>query len=362
MDMTELSMKVALITPVVVERPSSGFTLRLYQMQRVLDGCAHGQCTAWDLAKAAPQSVLPAFGSTAHGPPSAPKRDAPAASWLRALRDIAALLLLHISPTFAVRSIHRQRDSILEWLQASAVTHVVLAHPYATELVPDLKARGYRTFVDCQNVESDLSRQMLGLQRGFQGTLAAKVRLRTIERWEQQLFPLADEIWVPSVVDAALQQVISRGRARIRCIPNALDLARYELSVVGRNNDVVLPAFFGYEPNVEVDDTLPYLREAGVVAVPIMHGSGTRYKILEALAMGAPVVTTALGCQGLEVQDGTHLLVRQIDQFGEAILSLLKDREYAARLGRTGRDLVERRYGFSPIQSAVCATLFGARP
>src|SRR6185437_14800217 len=78
----------------------------------------------------------------------------------------------------------------------------------------------------------------------------------------------------------------------------------------------------------EVPDTRPYLQRAGVVVVPILNGSGTRYKILEALALGLPVVSTPLGAEGLDVHDGEHLLIRNIDEFSDAILSILREPDH----------------------------------
>src|SRR5262249_53202485 len=55
-----------------------------------------------------------------------------------------------------------------------------------------------------------------------------------------------------------------------------------------------------------VDDTRPYLTHATLFVCPLRSGSGTRFKLLEALACGCPVVTTTLGCEGLEPTDGRH--------------------------------------------------------
>ena len=99
-----------------------------------------------------------------------------------------------------------------------------------------------------------------------------------------------------------------------------------------------------------VPDTQPYFRAAGVVAVPILQGSGTRFKILEALALGRPVVTTPLGTEGLAVRDGEHLLIRELNDFPEAIISLLSDPSRGRELGRSGRQLVETEYSWCAVE------------
>ena len=108
------------------------------------------------------------------------------------------------------------------------------------------------------------------------------------------------------------------------------------------------------DANVEftgaVPDVRPYVARAAVVIAPLRVGSGTRLKILEALAMGKPVVTTTIGCEGLSVVDGEHLVVADDPQpFAEAVARLMTDRKLATELGRSGRALIERDYSWSVV-------------
>jgi glycosyltransferase involved in cell wall biosynthesis len=96
-----------------------------------------------------------------------------------------------------------------------------------------------------------------------------------------------------------------------------------------------------------VDDVRPYLATASVVVAPLRIGSGTRLKILEGLAMGKAVVSTSIGCEGLDVKHGEHVLIADDPgAFAESVLSLLNDPAGADALGRRGRALVERLYGW----------------
>jgi glycosyltransferase involved in cell wall biosynthesis len=84
-----------------------------------------------------------------------------------------------------------------------------------------------------------------------------------------------------------------------------------------------------------------------VVVVPLRIGSGTRLKVLEALAMAKPVVSTSVGCEGLDLSHGEHLLIADDPAtFAASVLRLLEDPAEAASLGRRGRALVESRYGW----------------
>jgi glycosyltransferase involved in cell wall biosynthesis len=96
-----------------------------------------------------------------------------------------------------------------------------------------------------------------------------------------------------------------------------------------------------------VPDIKPYLTAATVAIVPLRIGSGTRLKILEALAMRKAVVSTSLGCEGLSVASGEHLVVAdQPETFAQAVIDLLHDAEKRAKLGAAGRALVEAEYSW----------------
>jgi len=96
-----------------------------------------------------------------------------------------------------------------------------------------------------------------------------------------------------------------------------------------------------------VEDIRPYLAQASVVVVPLRIGSGTRLKVLEAMAMAKAVVSTSVGCEGLEVSGGEHLLIADDPStFAAAVIRLLDNPAEAAALGRRGRALVESRYGW----------------
>lgn len=99
-----------------------------------------------------------------------------------------------------------------------------------------------------------------------------------------------------------------------------------------------------------VPDVRPYLASAQAVVVPLRIGGGTRLKIVEALAMAKPVVTTTLGAEGLAVEPGRHLLIADDpDAFASDVIALLRDPAQRASLAHAGRALVEERYDWSAI-------------
>jgi len=94
-----------------------------------------------------------------------------------------------------------------------------------------------------------------------------------------------------------------------------------------------------------VDDIRPYIERAAVVIVPLRIGGGTRLKIVEAMAMGKPIVSTHLGAEGLEVDDGENILLAdRPEEFADQVARVLGDPALAARLGESARRCAEARY------------------
>jgi len=94
-----------------------------------------------------------------------------------------------------------------------------------------------------------------------------------------------------------------------------------------------------------VDDAVSELARARVAVAPLRAGSGTRVKILEAWAAGTPVVSTAIGAEGLAGAHGKDLLIaNEPEQFADAVSSLVASPELRRRIGSAGRGVYERGY------------------
>ena len=138
---------------------------------------------------------------------------------------------------------------------------------------------------------------------------------------------LVEEVW-PLVLEAcpsARLRIVGRAPER-----DAATLRRPTVEVLGT-----------------VPDIRPYLGRAEVVTVPIRMGGGTRFKVVEALSMGKPMVSTTLGCEGLSVCDRQHLLIADdAETFARQILELFKDGDLRRGLGIAGRALAEEKYSW----------------
>jgi glycosyltransferase involved in cell wall biosynthesis len=95
-----------------------------------------------------------------------------------------------------------------------------------------------------------------------------------------------------------------------------------------------------------VDDVRPHVRAAQAFVIPLRVGGGTRIKAFEAMAMGCPVVSTAVGIEGLGVTPGEHYLLSDsaADQ-AAALLRLFDDAALRLSLSQAARGQVEQRYG-----------------
>lgn len=132
------------------------------------------------------------------------------------------------------------------------------------------------------------------------------------------------------------------------------------LRLVGRGTDSVKAD--GVDALGYVEDVGTEFDRADVLVAPLRMGSGTRLKILEAMARGVPVVSTPLGLSGIAAEPGQHVLLgRTSPELSAAVIQILEDREIARKLAGLARLLVEGRYDWSKITPAYLRHLTTAR-
>jgi glycosyltransferase involved in cell wall biosynthesis len=136
---------------------------------------------------------------------------------------------------------------------------------------------------------------------------------------------------------------ISRVRPRIRAIIIGRDPPKaLSEKIAERGLNVTLTGL--------VDDIRPYVAQANVYVIPLFVGSGTRIKAFEAMAMGRPIVSTAVGMEGLDVTHGENVLcANDADTFASSILALMGDASMRTRIALAARRLVENRFSWSLV-------------
>jgi glycosyltransferase involved in cell wall biosynthesis len=288
---------------------------------------------------------------------------------------------------------------------------VVIERLWLQKYINGLERFGCRIVLDNHNVETVLQQQLAASTNGGRHrprAVSDSLVART-HALERQAAYNVDQIWVCSSDDAETMHALFAPPAPVCVVPNTIDVDRYRpperlqrpAELDSTKPVLIYPAMFGYAPNAAaaeflldtlvpelradgydhrlalvggmptpamcaaagvdrdivvtgtVADVRPYLWASSVMVVPLLEGSGTRFKILEAFAAGIPVLSTARGAEGLSVQHGKHLLIAEGGEMARAIESLATDRELADRLSRNGLDLVRNLYSWDVAGRAV---------
>jgi polysaccharide biosynthesis protein PslH len=161
--------------------------------------------------------------------------------------------------------------------------------------------------------------------------------------------------WMPNR-DAVMFFVRESWPLLHRLDPNA------RVIVAGRNPPPEFVRSFGGQPEIAftgtVPDLRPFLAQAAVSIVPLRIASGTRIKILEAAAMAKPIVSTAIGAEGLDFQNGREIILADAPlEFARAVADLLKDEARRRKIGSSARRVVVERYSIHTLSAALRSAL-----
>jgi glycosyltransferase involved in cell wall biosynthesis/O-antigen/teichoic acid export membrane protein len=279
----------------------------------------------------------------------------------------------------------------------------LLREPYDAIVVEALYMSAYvpadardRMLLDAHNAELPRIESMARVLGGKPRGIAARLQRAPLRRYEREVAASAAAVTCVSEADAAYFERLAPGRVSV--VPNGVDTTAFtprqscpsepsvlfvgsmdynpNLDAVGYLAREILPALgrddvsvtvIGSNPRKEayaharrssvpieilgyVEDTTPYFERSRVFAVPLRFGGGTRLKILEALARGIPVVSTSLGCEGLDLEPGRDLLVADgAAEFARCLDRLLSDDGLCRALAEQGRATVQKRYDWRGI-------------
>lgn len=130
------------------------------------------------------------------------------------------------------------------------------------------------------------------------------------------------------------------------------------LTVVGKSDGLEIPDQLRDKVSATgfVDDFRPLVHEAGVYILPLRVGSGTRLKLLEAMAMGKAIVSTRIGAEGVVLEDGKNILMADTpEEIAEAVLKLMGDAELRKRLGKAAHQQAEKLYDWRILGDKLLA-------
>jgi polysaccharide biosynthesis protein PslH len=128
-----------------------------------------------------------------------------------------------------------------------------------------------------------------------------------------------------------------------------------EFVAIGRNPSRELQDLAKTTKNIHltgwVSDVRPHVKGSKLFVVPLLSGSGTRLKILDAMAMGIPVLSTSIGAEGLEIRNNHDIVLRDTaEEFASSAVQLLRDGERRQLIASAGNRLVRKMYSWETIR------------
>jgi polysaccharide biosynthesis protein PslH len=281
---------------------------------------------------------------------------------------------------------------------------IQIEFPFLTPYLKAVEPRGHaKRILSMHNIES------LRFERELQLSQRSKRRLVLLgdhlffHAWEKEALRQFDGIVTVSDPERRWVQYHRPG-VTVEVIPNGVDTEHFSPFpplTLGQNPYVVFTGAMDYPPNVDAagwfcDEILPvlqrkipqlclklvgknphprilqlgkrsgvqvtgtvadirsYIAESLALVVPLRSGGGTRLKILEAMAMERPVISTSVGAEGLETTPGVDILIADdAEQFVNHVQLLVKSPETSNHLGRAGRSLVMEKYDWRVCLSGL---------
>jgi glycosyltransferase involved in cell wall biosynthesis len=297
---------------------------------------------------------------------------------------------------------------------AIRLTRLLAQQPYDLIQIESLEMTAYLPLVkrsqpqtpviyDSFNAEFDLQRSVFdaekrALQR-LPGAIYSFIQWRRLTRFERDVCRSVAHVIAVSDADAKAFKRLAPG-CPVSIVPNGIntqDYAEYDPSLDLGRSALLFTGSMGYRPNVDaaiwfadqvlakvrarvpdarlfvvgsqphrrldalrdrddveitgwVPDVKPFLHAAAVYVAPLRMGSGTRLKLLQALAAGLAVVSTPIGAQGLHVTNGVELrLATAANDFAQAVIDLLEHPTWRETLGQAGAQYVQTYYDWSVI-------------
>jgi glycosyltransferase involved in cell wall biosynthesis len=258
--------------------------------------------------------------------------------------------------------------------------------------------------VAAHNMEWQIWDRLAAAERRFIHRQLFRLQTRLMRRFEQRAF--ARSLWVTAVTEDDAKTLRAMGCREVVEVPNGVDTDYYRprLTATGGPISLVFTGSMDWMPNQDairwfidevhpllrsemdyrllvvgrqpprwlttpglippeiqvtgtVDDIRPWIARSSLSVVPLRAGGGSRLKILEALAMARPVVSTTVGAEGLEITEGVHVIrADSPSDFAAAILTLIRDPTRRSVMGEAGRNLVEDKYSWdriAPLQAQM---------
>jgi len=287
------------------------------------------------------------------------------------------------------------------------IKHVDLIYADHLHMAQYVPAKSHAlTLLDQHNVETVILQRFADTQSWKPLQWFARMEHRKMSRYEPKMCQRFDAIWVTTEVDRELIEPWLLPQQYIEVLPIGVDtdyfqpdgckkdpytlisvgtlswppnadgilwfynevylsikkqIPNIQFVVVGANPPSAIRQL-AEDPSVQitgwVDDVRSYMARSTAMIVPLRGGSGMRVKILNALAMGLPVVSTSVGCEGINVTPGSDILIADdTDTFIQQIVTLLRNRRLQRDLSKNGIMLIRERYSWNAIYGQIEASV-----
>lgn len=261
-------------------------------------------------------------------------------------------------------------------------------------------ASGARKVLDAHNVESDNFQRMASKSPKFFQRVYYRLEAKKMYREETEIASRQDAIFACSERDIKLFDNVVPDVPKY-LIPNGVDLDHFQKDrELPEPDSLVFVGMMKYPPNKDamnyfldevflkiktripeakiyivgsrpetsllqrankyvevtgfVDDVRPYINRAAVYVVPLRMGGGTRLKIIEAMAMKKPLVTTSIGCEGIDlVHKESAMIADNADRFADSVVELLQDRKLRKDLSEKAYRLAEEKYSWQVVGKKI---------
>ncbi|MGE0813594.1 MAG: glycosyltransferase [Vicinamibacterales bacterium] len=389
-------MRILLISPWFPSPPFGGALIRVSETLRHLSG-RHAVTLVAPAAHPVARRDLEPLAAWCEAVEIVPISERPAA----VLGRMAAGLVRGMP---LIQGLHRHPAMRRAVARLTAAHDYDVVHVEHSFMAPYLSAiargRHPRTVLSMHNIESLRFRRELATARGGR-RLALFIDSVVFRSWEPAAVRRFDGVMAVS----GAERDWARAQAPdtpLATVPNGVDTAHFVPAPAVRTRPTLLfPGLMNYPPNIDaaawlcddilprvatrhagarvrivgdkptpevlalagrpgvevtgrVPDVRPHFAECAAVVVPLRSGAGTRLKILEAMAMQRPVVSTTQGAEGLDVTPETDILLADTAAgLAAHVCRLLDDAALADRLARAGRELVERLYDWTRCFDAL---------
>jgi len=252
--------------------------------------------------------------------------------------------------------------------------------------------KGYPKVLVEHNVESLLQEKRVKFARNPFSRLFWHMQFKKLSAFEREQI---GSVTCCAAVSFQEKELLSEmnNKARIEIVPNGVDTHYFQPNAVVQNDSLVFVGGLNWFPNSDgmsffiekiypviakllgcikvivigktnnkfkysgmieqvgfVDDVRPYVNSSKVFIVPLRIGGGTRLKILDAMAMGKAIVSTSIGCEGIEAINNRHIIIEDDPlKFANAVIELLRDDRKRKTIGENARKLAEEKYDWEII-------------